>query len=378
MFVTIAALAGATAIGAYACSIYDTSLLLSAASDGGDDGSGGDGGGDSASGDGGCALAHPPARPTTEDGTRDVDFVVALRSLNFGASVDAGAITSVGYDLDGVCTCPGPPSCVTNDVKQMHCDDDAGRDNSGGALLKEFALLSGGTFSQDTLNNNVNRGTYGLLVRIEHYNGGKNDKSVVVSIFVSNGTPPGPDGGAGDHAMPSWDGNDDWTIDSASVFGGADAGRVIPNFADTNAYVANGVLVASIDFPLTLGGSGVVTLDFVGGFVTANVVANGSTFKLTDGILAGRWPTAKLLATLGALQLGGVNVCPGTQTYKDVKSRVCGAADVTANVTADAAAPCSALSMGIQFSADPAKLGPVEARPTGAPPCPDAGPDDCF
>lgn len=373
---TLSACAGA---GWYGCAIYDPSLLVS--SDGGDnDGASSDGGGDGAPGDdGGCAHATPPPRPTTNDGTQDLLFVVALHGIDFGASLDAGSLSGVGYDLDGVCTCPGPPSCKTNDPKQMHCDDDAGRDNAGGALLKDFALLSGGTFTQDGLNRNIEAGLYGLVMRIEHYNGGANDTDVTVSIFVSNGTPPGRDAGPNDHMVPAWNGTDSWTLDSASVFGGSgDAGRVIPNFADTHAYVANHVLVASADFPLTLGSSGLVTLEFVGGFVTANIVPQGGTYKLSSGILAGRWPTTKLLGTLQSLSLAGLgNVCKGTQTYRDVKTRICGGADISAELNADAGSGCNALSLAIQFSADPAQLGAVEPRTPSPPLCPDAGTDDC-
>ncbi len=362
----------------YGCSIYDTSLLVASSDGGADDGSTESGADGAPLDDSGCAHVGPPARPTTNDGTNDVTFAVALRGINFGASLDAGSLSGVGYDLDGVCTCPGPPSCKSNDQKLMHCDDDAGRDNAGGALLKDFALLSGGTFTQDGLNRNIESGLYGLMIRVEHYNGGANDTDVTVSIFVSDGTPGGPDAGPNDHMPPAWAGDDSWTLDSASVFGGnGDAGRVIPNFADTHAYVANHVLVASADFPLTLGSDGLVTLEFVGGFVSANIVAQGSTFKLTGGILAGRWPTTKLLGTLQSLSLAGGNVCRGTQTYKDVKVRICGGADIPADIVADAAGSCNALSMAIQFSAEPAQLGPVVTRIPSAPLCPDSGTDDC-
>src|SRR5207302_1342678 len=135
-------------------------------------------------------------------------------------------------------------------------------------------------------------------------------------------------------------------------------------------------------FPLTLGGgsgAGLVTLDLVGGFVTAKLTPSGGSFKLTDGTLVGRWPTAKLLNSLSALQYPpGTYICPGSDTYKGVKPRICRAADVSADLKAPASSGCTAISLAILFTAEPARFGPVIMLPEGPPHC-DAGAtiDDC-
>src|SRR5437762_2717572 len=128
------ALCAVCAAGALAwtnCSVYDASLLVAGGADGGGD----DAGSDSPPGDdAGCLFARPPPKPASDDGNGDTEFIVALHTLDFGATLDGGALGGRGYDLDSVCTCPGPESCKPWPGAKDHCDDDGGRDNSGGQL----------------------------------------------------------------------------------------------------------------------------------------------------------------------------------------------------------------------------------------------------
>jgi hypothetical protein len=215
---------------------------------------------------------------------------------------------------------------------------------------------------------------------VTKYNGGQNDTDVSVAIFVSDGTPI-PDGGT-IGPMPLWNGNDVWTLDTTSVVTGGGTMTAIPRFFDPNAYVANGTLVASIDFPLTLGGgsgAGLVTINLTGGFVTATIQPGLGSYELNDGQLVGRWATGELLSAISVLSLGGAYLCPDTATFSYVKGLVCAAADVTASPSADASSPCSALSLAAGFTAAPAIEGPVTAKTQGASPCADAGDaGDCF
>ena len=345
---------------------------------------------DAADAGSGCNSAFPPPRPTVEDGTLDLEIDTALRSLDLGVVLDGGTPPIYGYDLDHVCTCfgtpPGPESCKARVVGATHCDEPNGRDNSAGELLRTFTEVTNGAFDPTSINTRVNQGAYGLVLRLRHYNGGMNDQAVELAVFVSNGTPL-----VGDSATPpapAWDGKDSWTLDSDSVVGmqpQPDGGMLdVPSFVDVNAYVAGGVLVASVDFPLTLGGgnSGVLTLQLTGSAITANVVAQGSSYRLDNGVLAGRWATAKLLASLGAtsnpLPPGGF-ICPGTAFYNTVKSYICKGADIFVDPTAtDPTQPCDAISIGMGFTAYPAVLGPVTSKGAHALNC-DAGipPDDC-
>ena len=374
--VVVAALAG---VSWSSCSIYDSSLLLPLPSEAGAD-SDVDGGLE-----GGCGV-HAPMRPSVEDGTASLDLVWALRALDIGVRLgpDAGPPPDppLGLDLDNACTCPGPESCKPRAGGAEHCDDPGGRDNSGGHLLKNFAQISQGTFSQDQLNQRISNGEFSLLLHVRGYNGGANDAKVELSLYISQGTTSLEDGGI--PRPPVWNGNDVWVVDATSVFGGANGGGVlIPNYVDTEAYVADHVLVASVDFPLTLGSgnNGVLTLELTGSILTALLVPEGQTFRLDHGDLAGRWATSKLLGSLSALHdpvNPGQFVCPGTQAYANTKALICRAADISSDPKkTDVSQPCDALSIGIGFIASPAKFGPVRQRPPLGANCPDAGPDEC-
>jgi hypothetical protein len=365
-----------------ACSVYDSSLLLPLPVEAGADADV-DGSSDV---DGGCGV-HAPSRPTLEDGTANLDLVWAVRALDIGVRLGADAAPPpdppLGLDLDNVCTCPGPESCKARAGASSHCDDLGGRDNSGSRLLKNFAQVSQGIFNQDQINQRIANGEFSLLVHVRGYNGGANDAKVELSIFISQGT-PFDDGGA-TRPTPKWNGADVWIVDSASVFGGAnDAGVIIPNYVDTEAFVADHVLVASVDFPLTLGsgGNGILTLELTGSVVTARLVPDGNTFRLEQADLAGRWATSKLLRAVSALHdpvNPGEYVCPGSQTYQNIKALICRAADIVADSKqTDMTQSCDALSIGIGFIAGPAKLGPVQPRQPTISTCPDSGPDDCL
>jgi hypothetical protein len=363
---------------AYACSIYDTSLLLPGP--GGDtdaevDGAPGDGG---AEGDP-CDHARPPAHPSGADKPDGVDFVVAARTLDFGLAVDAGAPPPMGLDLDGVCTCPPPESCLGRVANATHCDEDGGRDNGTGALLRSFAQISDGIINQESVNKRLERGDYSMLFRVRHYNGQADDPAVEVSTFLSNGVEqPSPDAGV----VPKWDGTDRFTIDTGSVFGGSGDGGVIPNYVDTKAYVAGSVLVTTIDqVPLFLGSSGLgfFTMRLTNVTFVLRLVPEGATFRVSEGVAAGRWRTKELLAIMGSVPapFGPGYICPGTQLYDDAKQLICKNADIAADPKNDRAGmPCEALSIGFLLTASPVVMGSLTANATSASNC-DAGADDC-
>ena len=80
----------------------------------------------------------------------------------------------------------------------------------------------------------------------------------------------------------------------------------------------------------------------------------------------------------GGLRENKKAICPGTQTYEDVKSQACRSADIPTDPKQDGKdQSCDALSLGLRFNAQPAKLGPI-TKDNGSPAvCVDAGPDDC-
>lgn len=367
-------LAGGVAVAA-ACTVYDASLLVP---------------GDAGASDAGadvvvdpCKATGWPARPDKDDpGGADVEFYNALTTLDFNASPDAGA-TTIGFNLDGVCTCPQAESCHPADAAPQHCDGKDGLDNSGAALIRQFSSANG-FFDQNYINQQIAAGIFGAVIRVRGYNGKANDTKVEVAVFVSNGT----DGiQIGKPIAPKRDGSDKWTLDPTSLKGGAlpDGGAPVALYVDSNAYVSNGFLVGTLNFPLSIGagnGEGLVTIELSGSVLAAKLEPSGSSFK-AKGTIAGRWPTRKLLTTLQVLHdpLDSTKtqfLCGPNVTYQVLKTRVCDFADITGNLLEDGKnAPCDSLSIGFGFESGPATFAGTWPKPDGGTPCGPQWTDDC-
>lgn len=366
------------ALAAWAsCAIYDPSLL-----------SGGDAGADVTQTDAAaeastCASATYPARPAADDdgGADAGDLVLAVQRFDFSPDTDGGVLR--GYDLDHQCTCPGPGSCVPLKGAPTLCDDDAGRDNSSAQLLDSFTKLAT-AFSPAKLNQKLQSGEFGLLIRVRNYNGTANDTSVEASLFLSNGTPSATDGGA--PLPPKFDGTDSWTIDPRSLLGGVAPPYIPqPNSADTAAYVRDGVLVASlaaVDLEFNAGsGLGSLRVNMTGAVVTGKLVPDGSGgYGIDDGMLAGRWSAQKFLTSLAPLKdpITNAFLCGDASTYGSLKTLVCKNLDVTSYPQNDnTSAPCDALSLALGFAARSAHFGPVKPGVPPDHPCGAQWTDEC-
>jgi hypothetical protein len=379
--VAVAALASGVWEG---CSIYDSSLLLDAATPD-------DGGSDVVTpppdaGDG-CNHARWPARPTADDdaSVQEIEFYNALSLLDFGTS-DAGVAkgAAIGFDLDGICTCPGPDSCNSFADSGTQCDEEGGIDNSAGALIQEFSGSSN-FFDQNYINGQLASGIFGALFRVRHYNGQANDTAVELSIYVSNGTEGAQ---SGTPSVPKGDGTDHWTIDPSSLLGGTiapDGGPVPREAYDLNAYVSNYYLVGNIsNMPLAIGaatGEGLVTIDLTGAIVVAKLEPVGNTFRATSGIVTGRWESKKLLTSLQVLHDPfdyDASLCGSDQIYGLLKSKICGLQDIASNVLDDGkGAPCNALSLAFAFQSVPATYGSVFAPDASTGGCGPLWTDQC-
>lgn len=327
-----------------------------------------------------CPRNAPP-RPTTDDPSSDPEqsFVVAMRAVDFGVRVDGGPRPSFGYDLDGVSTCceNAPESCVPA-TGTKHCDEEGGTDNAASDLLSSLALVAP-EFSQENVNRRIEQGLYTILLQVQHYNGTENDRAVTVGVLSSRGieSQSSPDAST----PPAWDGNDVWTVDSDFVLGSPDASPIVPGRFDARAYVAGGVLVAAIDFPISLGVSGgnTIVVSLTGAMITAKIVEAGAgRYRLERGQIAGRYATRTLIGELPNAYVLGSFICPTTATYEQLRSLICKAADVTADPARDrTGAACDALSLGFGFTSDPALTGRVVKPPKRPVNCPDAGVQEC-
>jgi hypothetical protein len=323
-----------------------------------------------------CVLAKWPAAPTTEDGTTDRTFVVALRKVEL--DVDPPAPLT-GWDLDGVCTCPGPPSCIRRNQPAdggASCDDPGGRDI---ALNREVfkVIAQSPSFSTTRLNEELEQGKYGIIAEITGYNGGQNDKAVQVALYMSSGV----QGDAG----ASWDGGTDlWDLDPTSLKSG-DAAPRIPAYVDNTAWVSDGVLVASklTGVKLSLGtGATSIELELGQAVFTAKIVPRGLGYALEQGTIAGRWSAANLLRAIGPLNAPFLDtpLCSpgGRLAYNYAKTTICGAVDLSQNPDRDKdrGAECDALSFGMRFVSEPASIGAVRAKVAYDAGCP-VSDDDC-
>jgi hypothetical protein len=359
-------------LAVYACAVYDPSLLVGPVDAGGTPDA-------SEAGPAGCIGERPPNRPEADDPSSgpDLEIVVALNSVDLG--LDAGARLS--FNLDGKCTCPEEESCVASADSLKHCDDDAGRDNSASPLLKKFSLLSS-EFDPSGVNARVQNGATGLLARIQRWNGTPNDRSIDLALLSSAGTKPTSDAGDAGNPVPLRDGKDQWLVASSALQGGVGP-PYVAKYSDANAYVANGVVVGLIDFPLALtGGFSGAFLQLRGTYVTAKLVKDARGWALHEGRMSGRWDTKNLLSGLQVVDdplNPGQFLCGSNLTYQSLKKEICKSADISSNPGNDGTkAPCDAISLGLGFDTDPAIIGGwVDQTKPGKTPCGAQYTDSC-
>ncbi len=329
-----------------------------------------------------CPETFPPAPPAMDDPSDagDQSFIVALHTIDVGFS-DAGT-SKLGYDLDKVWTgCnggevrdeqrgPGVVQACRWSARRTP-DDNGGRDDYASVkLLLALAAFDPAQFNATTVSQRLEVGTYSVLLQVLHYNGTPNDTSVSVGLYASSGV----EGDAG----AKWNGNDSWAIDDSFVVN--DAGPILPNHFDANAYVSNGTLVMQVNFPLSIGATatGSFTISLAAGLITGQVVPSNGTYAFANGLITGRWNVSDMLAAFQDITVSSASVCPGSTYYELLKGEACQYADIMTDPTQDQTGlTCDALSLGIGFTADPALLGSIVATPVHISNCyPDGGAPD--
>ena len=323
-----------------------------------------------------CTGAQPPPPPSQDSLPSSVPtFWVAIRTVSYVTSADAGP--PLGFNLDGVCTCEdaGPPSCSSGSVK--HCDGPDGRDVAGNALLEVLNSFASGGGVSVNLNSQIASGQDTILIGIANYNGGLDDTEVALTSYIASGL-RGADGG---YMPPQWDGNDAWDVDPASTGGSTmvDGGYVYtPVFVSTQAYVSNGVLVARV--PKAAFGLGVGTVEATTVVLMGTLKRAPGSYGLVAGQVAGRVTSHSILSLVAVLQdpfNSAMDICGTDPTYVTVRQAVCGALDIAADSLKDnTGAPCDAISLGFGFEAFPARLGAPVSITSHVPGC-DGAVDDC-
>lgn len=308
-----------------------------------------------------CGATYPDP-PSVADQMPNGTYVLALRSIELGED----SATPPGFDLDGQCTCVNEagPTCVG---AIQHCDAPNGIDNTMSKLMKLVATAAGlGSFGSAYFSAKANEGLWGMLIKIDNYNGLEDDPSVEVAVLVSPGF------GMTDAGPPKWNGADTWPVSEASI--DKDAG--VPVYQSAGAYVSNNVLVAALPTASLVisGGMETITINVTGGVLTGTLQGAGGLFRLTNGILAGRWREADVFKALSSYRdSNGKPFCTdATLFYNNAKGAVCNSRDILADGTGAKSLPCDSLSLGIGFTAEPAALGEMKVPAAPTPGCPTA------
>lgn len=324
-------------------------------------------------GDAGCANARPPSRPqpspSTDGGSTTV--VAAIASFDLADKNDAKRPSRAGYDLDQLCTCPGLRACVPKSGGGI-CDLPLGVDNAGGDWLLGLsnAVGNGG------IGGGVLTGADGLLIRIRNYNDELDDDLVEVAFFDTFGFEGlQPDAGASAGALKR-DGTDRWTVDAKSLIGGT---PYLPVAADNRAYVRGGVVVAELRFPLRIG---TFTFPIAAGYMTAKLVKKPVGYALVDGIFSSRLNASDFLTSFENVPSGLPGpgfVCGSDPYYASLRDTLCRVLDLPTDPNTDGReTSCDAVSLILNFTADPAVLGDVISRPPRVRPCGDTWVGKCL
>ena len=331
---------------------------------------------DGGSGDAGpatCAHATYPPPPESAPEGGDIDFTVALRSIDIGEESGAGA----GLDLDKTCTCHfnEGASCIYPDyADQKQCDDPEGRDNSIAKVFETIQTFLGAEeFGSKHFSARAEAGKWSLLTRVYGYNGEPNDAQVTVAIYPTTWN---------DAALPAptWDGNDVWPASAAALEDGITLDK--PRFTDPKAYVTNNVLVGSLPqvFINLSGNGGDLGVRLTAGTVMGRIEKVGERYKLTDGIIAARWRTIDIFKVTSAISAGGMPLCNnGDLPYTSFKDLICRNVDI-ASTLGGPTADCDSLSFGMKFTAEAVLLGSPytpENEPPACSPEQDPANDSC-
>jgi hypothetical protein len=316
-------------------------------------------------------LAKVPGRPSTEDGDGNLSLVFALRTLAVDPGRDAD-LELQGYDLDGVATCPGASSCTASASANI-CDGPGGRDNALLAVVRSSGLDIG-----PEMNRRLALGFSGLLIAIEDYNGGKNDRQVTVSLYAGSMTQSQLDGGGpdptGTRPPPASDGTDYWRVYDNVVAAPPDAGTACSlgtcraSIRDTAAYVTEGRLVSLLDLPIPLE---LASVDLRSGYMTGRLTNQNNLWTLDKGVFGGRILVEDIFRALSDPFVPNQRLCDNPASIQLIKPVMCGARDLAADVKKDRTSePCGALSVVVAFTAVQARLGTLSRVGDAGTPCP--------
>ena len=308
-----------------------------------------------------CAALGIPARPPAADGGPDAlaPIHMAVKLLDFG--IEKGAAVP-GFNLDHACSPSVATSTCTTKIDEATFatygkdKNDRGVDNSGYSLLAYISYL-GPAFAPVSINDRLGAGEYGVVLRLADWNGTNEDESVIVEVFPAIGAWNHPVGGPlSPGAKPTFAYDDQWMRDRRFQ-NVVDASRI----KSANAWVTGGHLVASfqsVTLPISVPDDKKpldVVLQEV--YLDGALVADGTSWRLKDATLGGRWRTADMLGQVRTIYikntvgLNNVVLCDPKvvpDVYGAVKKEVCDGRDIrSASADDGKKLPCDSFSAGV-------------------------------
>lgn len=323
-------------------------------------------------------LIRPPCPPNVPDPTSLPDSLVfAMHTVRGGMTKAAmDDWKTIGLDLDCLFTKKtGSPTMCKSTASDLSVieDGEQGRDNSfgknlGGAirLMELFGIID--TDVEVAWNQGLADGSNGLLFKIDDYGGGADDPQVTISVYPSTGV---YDEAGVTELTANWDGNDFWTVDrnSTTPLGTA-------KYLDDAAFVAGYKVVGHLPegLPLKFNASGGV-LELALTRSTFVLEMSPDRQHVVSAVLGGVWYTSSAISALDdyASQTG---VCPDQPQYAAARNILANSSDIRVDLKPAPNLDCNGMSIGLAFTADPAKIGAVlDAPPTQPSQCGDAGTD---
>jgi hypothetical protein len=342
------------------CGYYDSSLLAPVS------GTGGSGGGSAGSSQG-CLHAFPPDKPAITNAGGDLDLIFSIKQITLRNAADGGT-RPVGWDIDKTCTCQGEnDSCLEPAWAGIkHCDGPDGRDNGFGNLISEIGSMMK-DFGEASWNDRLHEGGWGLMFRIQGYNGLPDDDQVELDWYIPDSFYAIVNAQDGGKPAPKYDGTDVWPIRSFCI-NNNDINQ--PKYVDTKAYVSSGTIVGMLPEGV-LESTGWMSMVLTDAYLTAKVVKVGSAWELQEGNIAAVWTLDDIFAQLGYMTISGIKLCadPKNQIYLAVKSMICKHTDIYRSRGTPTTA-CDSLSLGLGFDAVPAMFGSVTPPVQKTTPCP--------
>lgn len=326
-----------------------------------------------------CAHARPAARP---DAASEAESAPALTFALSHLALVAGNGDTVGFDLDGVCTCDerpaaargGAPSCAPRRADQPLCDNAEGRDNAAAAVLAKLVPDRVDAGVDVGFDFGVTEGAGSVLVELDEYNGRESDPAVLVAFYDSPGlAPPMPcaAGVVGDAGVngdgkpkPDWGGCDRWMLGEGGLLAGG------PRTFTRDAWVANGSVVARFtSLAIRIGGADVLVYDAV---VSATLErAPPALPRLRHGVIAGRVLGDDLLRVFSEQVVLERPLCHDPLSLAIFRAAACDTLDLGSS--ADASAPCDSISLTVEFAGGVAQKGPTAPSARVVSLCADAG-----